>query len=879
MINLSRPLLSISLMAFIAIGCTGSGSDPDPDPDPGRNPSPNPCLDADASCDVCPMIDACQPQPLLDLNDAPTDSRPTEMTILDGIMYFAADDGLHGAELWRTDGTVDGTFMVRDIDPGSNDSTPTELTASGTTLFFRARNPDDRRFELYKTDGTEAGTVLVKDINPDDGSDPRDLVAFNGGVLFVANDGTTDEEPWFSDGTEAGTVLLGDIRTVGSSGPRDFTVLGDKAYFVALDNTSDRELWATDGTPAGTNIAVNVSATGSSSPSHLIAAGGLLYFGATDVTESLWQSDGTQAGTSLVLNVDVDDLVAGDAKLFIATGDDRLLVRNLSGGVVSLAFTFNLLSSLSYTFGDTAIFTAIENSGDGFGLWASNGTTTEELARVTSSGIPGAELGGKFYFLTTVNNENALLYESDGTPAGTTLIKDTGEAHPGARLFSVVNYEDTLYFAADDTDRGIEIFRSDTTAMGTDLFVDIRPETQSAEIENAKVIDGTIYFSANQGDVEGALFKSDGTAVGTELLVDTHTRVSGKPHDFAKLGDHVYFSARSEFMGTDLGYRLWRTDGTALGSEIVNQVVTTGRFTPVVPAGGLVYFLASLLPTGDLELWRSDGTDVGTIQVKDIFPGGDSALAGLLEFDGKLYFFATGPTGRGLWVSDGTDAGTTEVHAFDSAGGLTAWNGALYFTADDGINGRELWRSDGTPEGTELFDLEPAGGSFPSSLTPSGDELFFSVSTVEDIRSLWKTDGTFAGTQMVWVPTSDPEGGISRLVSIGSDLLVVVNVSEDVRELWRTNGQPGNEERVAALPNFPQEMFAGESILYMSIDTPETGVELWRSDGTAEGTFMQGDLLPGPIGSRPEDFFELDGNIFFTARDILFNRELWVHRP
>jgi ELWxxDGT repeat protein len=65
----------------------------------------------------------------------------------------------------------------------------------------------------------------------------------------------------------------------------------------------------------------------------------------------------------------------------------------------------------------------------------------------------------------------------------------------------------------------------------------------------------------------------------------------------------------------------------------------------------------------------------------------------------------------------------------------------------------------------------------------------------------------------------------------------------------------------------------------MTIDTPETGLELWRSDGTAAGTYMEGDLLPGPVSSSPEDFFELNGDVFFTARDALFNRELWMITP
>ncbi len=926
MTKFARALWCGALLSVLALGCKGGGADGE-----------GPCLDSDSdgvcdsedncpsvanpdqanedgdragdACDACPGADddgpdadsdgvadacdrcegfpdgedsdgdgtpdACEPRTTFDLNDAPTDSRPRELTVMNGILYFQADDGLHGVELWRSDGSIAGTYMVKDMKPGDDDAYPSELTVSGDTLFFRARG--DGGDELYKTDGTEAGTVLVKDINPDRGSNPDRLVAYNGGVLFVADDGTTDEEPWFSDGTESGTVLLADIRTDDTSAPRDFTVLGANAYFVAHDDALDREIWVTDGTASGTQLGINVWAAGSSGPDFLMEAGGLLYFGANDGTERLWQSDGTPGGTTSILNVEVRGLVAGDSKLFIATGGDELFTRPLSGGAASPAFTFNVLAGLNYAFGDRAVFTAIQTPGEGFGLWASDGTTTEELARVTSSGLPAAELDGKFYFLTTVANENALLYESDGTTAGTALIKDMGDAQLGALLFFVVNFEDVLYFAAADVDVGVELFKSDGTADGTELFIDLRTETESADIENATVIDGVAYLSADRGDVGGGLFRTDGTAAGTELLADLYPDGSGVPHDFAKMGEHVYFGANSQVMGMHLGNRLWRTDGTAFGTTLVHPDVVTGRFTPFVPVGGRLYFAAEL--TDGLELWSSDGTAVGTTQVKDILPGADSEPEELTELDGKLYFFATGPAGFGLWTSDGTEGGTVELKAFDDARNLTVWNGALYFTADDGIDGMELWRSDGTAGGTQVFNLNPTGDSSASQFTPLGDALFFTASNAPDERALWRTDGTADGTEALWEPALDPEGGLGRLTSMGGNLYMIVEAVEGEYDLWKHSGAPGGEEVVTRLPSWVQSTFASESTLFMTIDTPETGVELWRSDGTAAGTYLESDLLPGPEGSRPEDFFELGGDVFFVARDAAFNRELWAITP
>ena len=84
-----------------------------------------------------------------------------------GALYFAASDATHGDELWKSDGTVFGTVMVKDIDTtsGSYGSGPDNLTSVGGTLYFTASLSGTGR-ELWKSDGTTAGTTRVKDIAP-----------------------------------------------------------------------------------------------------------------------------------------------------------------------------------------------------------------------------------------------------------------------------------------------------------------------------------------------------------------------------------------------------------------------------------------------------------------------------------------------------------------------------------------------------------------------------------------------------------------------------------------------------------------------------------------------------------------------------------------
>ena len=103
---------------------------------------------------------------------------PYGFTVFNDALYFNGNDGVNGTELWKTDGTPEGTIMVRDINP-TNDtySRPGNYTVFNNTLYFQA---DDgvNGAELWKTNGTEASTVLVKDINtaPGVGSYPTALL-------------------------------------------------------------------------------------------------------------------------------------------------------------------------------------------------------------------------------------------------------------------------------------------------------------------------------------------------------------------------------------------------------------------------------------------------------------------------------------------------------------------------------------------------------------------------------------------------------------------------------------------------------------------------------------------------------------------------------
>jgi ELWxxDGT repeat protein len=207
-----------------------------------------------------------------------------DITAVNGVLYFTADDGTHGSELWRSDGTETGTKLVRDIAPGSASSDPKGFVALGSTVFFQAKT-GAKGGELWKTNGTEAGTVLVKDIRAGSASaNPYGMIAINPTTLLFAATSANGSELWKTNGTTAGTLLVKDIR-VGSIGSslQSFNKLGSAAVFVANDGVKGAELWRSNGTAAGTSLVkdIRAGATGSS-PNNLSVIGGVLWFGADD---------------------------------------------------------------------------------------------------------------------------------------------------------------------------------------------------------------------------------------------------------------------------------------------------------------------------------------------------------------------------------------------------------------------------------------------------------------------------------------------------------------------------------------------------------------------------------------------------------------------
>jgi ELWxxDGT repeat protein len=208
-----------------------------------------------------------EPVRLADLNPGSAGSGPAELTAVGNSLFFVADDGRSGRELWRTDASGTPPLLLADLQPGSGGANPGFLTTVGHSLFFVA-NDGSSGYELWRSDGDGATPVQVVDLNPgSDGSYPSFLTAVGSLLVFSASDGSSGFELWCSDGSAAGTRRLADLNPGSASAdPGLLTAVGDQLFFVADDGSGGEELWSLDISGGLLEPMLSISATAADRP-------------------------------------------------------------------------------------------------------------------------------------------------------------------------------------------------------------------------------------------------------------------------------------------------------------------------------------------------------------------------------------------------------------------------------------------------------------------------------------------------------------------------------------------------------------------------------------------------------------------------------------
>lgn len=703
-----------------------------------------------------------------------------------------------------------------------------EMVALGNVAYVLQQIEEPRSLNLWRTDGTVEGTALVKEwpggIFTWSSSDR--LMIEDGLVSILMRRGSDNGlavEYWVSDGTITGTVQL-------PTPPQElFWRLGERYVYPFTDSQSGTELYVYENGQKSLLKEIGYRRE-SYSPGNLdqhLKVGNILFFGASEPAYGyeLWRTDGTTDGTYLVRDMNTYPLYRGTDDPILSAGPRRnavggnVLYATVDNGLgveegwmvnpISLVANPILPSAEDVTWNVTSpflvdgqkVYFTLQDSfptSDGAAyinvLWHTNGTRAgtyriapaEEGVTLYPHSIKAIH-NGYLYFVATdkppTEQGELYLWRTDGTPKGTTRVLPLKSAE-----FSLVSVAGKLVLlgwfspVASPDVATIGVWRLNDAQTDFSLLRDMSSVwrgdnnwTLPYEFE-IRSVNGYAIFVFPTKNEGRELWRTDGTPEGTFLPVD----IRPGPTDLGATLNGVIkpaYGQRIHYMSvpTDSDYELWRYDGTSEGTHLLRSYARNWHH----PLGSKhITQLQSLVTVGDRaflirspeyareELWTSDGTSLGTIRLVDLQSLGEpyrTQNATIVAGDGVAYIGAFRDGVLYIWQSNGTELGTILIAAYPAARdvqqssdppGVVAYlNGVLYFRAGGSDVGTELFAyRDG--EAWLVGDINAgAGGSYPRDFVQVGNLLYFTAFDEVYGREFFAVgDPVIPNGSRVWLP-------------------------------------------------------------------------------------------------------------------------------
>jgi ELWxxDGT repeat protein len=811
--------------------------------------------------------------------------------VLDSLLIFGATPESGNTEVYRTDGSISGTRLLRELTPGPDGSSfePPGLVLRGR-LLFKANG------DLWSTDGTPVGTVLVVDQQPaNEFWDSGGIVPLNAGAVFVQANIANETQLWFTDGTTAGSQVLvsfpaspelvhlsvltqaGPARVVfaipDSAAPYawrlwstdgtaigtqpllasrpDFSLLGDQFYALregalfAGRDTSGLALWVTDGTDAGTRV-VHDAAPGEEEffySNFQAAGGGYLYITMLGDPE-IWFTDGTPGGTWSVTTLNTQFAAEYSGDVPIVHGDNFYLV--------SIA--------------------TVSQGNDRASLWRGS-ISTRSFSRVQEFAARDVSSFGLLHTGQVIFTRDVPPYGREpwvwDAVAGSRLLRDMepARANGWSQPAFAFSMQGQAFLAADDGVQGVGLWRTDGSTAGTIRISAGAPVAYQGRMPSAALGNQTIYAGTNS-DGFAELWRTDATTGGTELLLD----LSGKPHPllqptgsnpascgagFVQNGSALFYGASPLGVG-----KLFRTNGTAAGTIELGsfpRTRSTGGFSIgllssvcVLGQAFLDVYFEALDPVSQMPvLWRHNIQTGANEQVRTQSGVAVNAPLEVKTVNGALFFFSNTEGQMGLWriLSGDSVAHMQVARTWPHDSSYPALNtvlGSLLLFRDcelvDTNTACRQYRTDGTIGGTyALTTAEPTRTPRVRNMVRLGNRMVYAGRRDQTGFDLWFTDGTPAGSTSIRIAVPGEQYmSVRDFVDFNGLVYFSFEVftgTGDVTELWRTDGTVAGTERVNALPSVisytgPPFVPVGQRLLFAGISSVE-GEELWFIENDA----------------------------------------------
>lgn len=511
----------------------------------------------------------------------------------------------------------------------------------------------------------------------------------------------------------------------------------------------------------------------------------------------------------------------------------------------------------------------------------------------SANAVGGAPLlmtvGSVAYFMANEKTTSNELWVTDGTSAGTHLVKDVTPGTAGDPPRLLAPYKGGVAFTAHDTDFRYQLYITDGTTAGTKQLTGFTASnTGPTTSKLAVAANGKMYFfvqTATCCTLE--LWVSDGTSAGSHSISALGTDIN--PLSLESLGNRVLFVGTTQSNGRELYVIDAATDTVSMID--VSAGNDSGVVSDLFPFKGAVYFVGGLHGI-DAELWRTDGTPAGTVQITNINPAPSSAFVypytGIREVNGHLVFPADDSVhGYQVWSSDGTPGSEVALTSIPTQSNVflsgSTGRTAFYYTAPwiSGAGAPTFYATDGTPAGTHALPQLTSSNTTPLLVnSAAGDAtaeyVYFATNSFYPLTiSLFRY--TPNGSSLLTpVKTATPPSntGFADLTFLVSNGKLLFNFIDDAtgHELWVSDDSGAHllanlAPEINTDSSFPLSLVPWNGKAVFSAEEPVHGRELWESDGTAAGTHLLVDLVPGDYGANPRNLIVWNGALYFYAMD------------
>ncbi|MBP6811669.1 MAG: T9SS type A sorting domain-containing protein, partial [Saprospiraceae bacterium] len=659
-------------------------------------------------------------QLLKDVNPGTGSAYPLELTKAENLVYFRG--GSSGRELWRTDGTEAGTFMVFQIVGTNQIIQPQSLKTLGNKAYFLVRK-NSGETEFWTSDGTLAGTLKAADVPTSTNQQDRFEVFFLGSkYIYLANDAQNVGFEWVAiDANTAGTEILFDITTnenyyLVSNGNTRKSILNGEFFFIYLNNSSQEyELWKSDGTAFGTHKIVSLEgpAIAAASTKHLF-----FLFIQKQGNIELWKSDGNIAGTMLT-----KDLGHSDFTFYNTTceaTESTVFFRSPFSGPDAPDFPYR-------------------SDGTEQGTYPVMGAPAPHLAGSNPVGFVSGPEEAVFFHADSENYFRGVWRTEPSAPFSITRLDTTSQdlyLEVGTPM--TVGYK-VLWFSNDHTLHVTDasgIIDEIQLPVNFSYFWDYGPG-------------GLVYFVARNSK---SIWRTDGTPGGTfEVFAASGNSLL---YDLKTAGDSLYFMERFS-VPNQPNIHLWSSDGTASGTQVIETVTNSHPIFLQSVENSLVYATYSVNPNASTLYARG----FEPVYFPDLYP---DDFIGLSITDSQLFVLGRpeySPTDSfhySLWTAENAQPNLLrefkaimghEYYDLKPQNHLHRLGNSVLMGAGLTENNTELWISDGTSGGTkEVLDLNPSGSSNPNNFVRYNDQLWLFTANDGTEVSWWATNGTGSGT-------------------------------------------------------------------------------------------------------------------------------------